>query len=576
MLDDVTAVASDLRHACLGFETLGLCNYNPAKPFAVYFAPGAAVGALAFTLAVQQLLKPVHRFRLTTRHLTLSRIYICVFGGVAAAVVAAILPNLTILHGGPWGYPINWEILATLFFALSYGAVVLAIVRPVRVRPARLADFARQAAKLLSSANEQDHIDFASDLDRSLPTLIRVASFLDDLPSETSAFFDFIHRNELECAAYAFSFLRIVADPTFCETLVKRLPWQVVFMLRDISEDHLYADAATQLIRELAHQAILRDDSMMAREVGYHGFGSAPLLSDALFSDKFILEQYNPFDFFFSAASGVITPQLLERFNSAAERSYSTLIESGATRYCQATFRIRSFYETVFFKVQEIQQAEKQDFQLTFQMYQSVKLAIEMADKLLASLDAHQYQALYVNDPTVYRSDVLETLVEIIYDALTAVSNRFKGVDDAFWTMVIGVIQKVFPSHGEQPDGMTPFQQRLALKLIDKLRDNMKGYYPAICRVLLAWVGMYVHPSPQPNRTAFNILKDAVYFELQQFPQLAATKPCKIANYLTDNFTYDVATTDLIQTYKNGTQAVTRLSTLNLSPVDLVAKNIRR
>lgn len=573
---DVTAVASDLGHACLGFEALGLCNYNPAKPFTVYFAPGAAVGALAFTLAVQQLLKPVHRFRLTTRHLTLSRIYICVFGGVAAAVVAAILPNLTILHGGPWGYPINWEILATLFFALSYGAVVLAIVRPVRVRPARLADFARQAAKLLSSANEQDHIDFASDLDRSLPTLIRVASFLDDLPSETSAFFDFIHRNELECAAYAFSFLRIVADPTFCETLVKRLPWQVVFMLRDISEDHLYADGATQLIRELAHQAILRDDSMMAREVGYHGFGSAPLLSDALFSDKFILEQYNPFDFFFSAASGVITPQLLERFNSAAERSYATLIESGATRYCQATFRIRSFYETVFSKAQEIQQAEKQDFQLTFQMYQSVKLAIEMADKLLASLDAHQYQALYVNDPTVYRSDVLETLVEIIYDALTAVSNRFKGVDDAFWTMVIGVIQKVFPSHGEQPDGLTPFQQRLALKLIDKLRDNMKGFYPAICRVLLAWVGPYVHQSPQTNQTAFNILKDAVYFELQQLPQLAARKPDRIANYLPDNFIYDVVPTDLIQTNRNGTQAVTRLSTLNLSSVDLVAKNIRR
>jgi hypothetical protein len=573
---DVTSVASDLLHACLGFEALGLCNYDPAKPFTVYFAPGAAIGALAFTLAVQQLLKPVHRFRLATRHLTLSRIYIFVFSGVAAAVVAAILPNITSLHGGPWGYPINWEILATLLFALSYGAVAIAIVRPVRVQAARLPAFTNQAARLLSSANEQDHIDFASDLDRSLPTLIRVASFLDDLPSETSAFFDFIHRNELECAAYAFSFLRIVADPTFCETLVKRLPWQVVFMLRDISEDHLYTDGATQLIRELAHQAILRDDSMMAREVGYHGFGSAPLLSDALFSDKFILEQYNPFDFFFSAASGVVTPQLLERFNSAAERSYATLIESGATRYCQATFRIRSFYETVFFKAQEIQQAEKQDFQLTFQMYQSVKLAIEMADKLLASLDAHQYQALYVNDPTVYRSDVFETLVEIIYDALTAVSNRFKGVDDAFWTMVIGVIQKVFPSHGEQPDGLTPFQQRLALKLVDKLRDNMKGYYPAICRVLLAWVGMYVHPSPQPNRTAFNILKDAVYFELQQFPQLAATKPGKIANYLTDNFTYDVATTDLIQTYRNGTQAVTRLSTLNLPPIDLVAKNVRR
>jgi hypothetical protein len=143
---DVTAAASGLGHACLGLEALGPCNYDPAKPFTVYFAPGAAVGALAFTLAVQQLLKPVHRFRLATRYLTLSRIYVCVFGGVAATVVAAILPDITSLHGGPWGYPINWEILATLLFVLSYAAVVTAIVRPVRARPARLPDFAQQAA----------------------------------------------------------------------------------------------------------------------------------------------------------------------------------------------------------------------------------------------------------------------------------------------------------------------------------------------------------------------------------------------------------------------------------------------
>jgi len=467
--------------------------------------------------------------------------------------------------------------LAALLFVLSYGAVVIAIVRPVRAKPARLPHFAQQAAELLSSANEQDHIDFASDLDRSLPTLIKVASFLDDLPSETSAFFDFIHRDELERAGYAFSFLRIVADPTFCETLVKRLPWQVVFMLRKISEDHLYSVGANQLIRELANQAILRDDGMMAREIGYHGFGTAPLLSDALFSDEFILERYNPFNSFFSVGSEVVTPRLLQRFNSAAERCYTTLIETGAIHHSQTTFSIQSFYRTVFMmKALELQKADRRDLKLSHEMHNSVELAMKMADKLLASLDADQYQALYVNDLTVYRSDVLETLVEIVYEALAAISNRFKGVDDAFWMAAIEVFLKGFPSHGQQPDGMTPFQQRLALKLIEKLRDNMKGFYPAICRVLLACVGPYVRQAPQPNRTAFNILKDAVYFELQQFPQLAARKPDKIANYLPDNVTYDVATVDLVQTNRSGAQAVTRLSTLNLPPIDLVAKSVRR
>jgi hypothetical protein len=294
-------------------------------------------------------------------------------------------------------------------------------------------------------------------------------------------------------------------------------------------------------------------------------------------SDEFILEQYNPFNSFFGVGSEIVTLRLLQRFNSAAERCYTTLIEAGTIHHSQATFSIQRFYRTVFMmKALELQKADRRDFKLPNEMHNSVELAMKMADKLLASLDADQYQSLYVSDATVYRSDVLETLVEIVYEALAAISNRFKGVDDVFWMTAIEAFLKGFPSHGQQPDGMTPFQQRLALKLIEKLRDNMKGFYPAMCRVLLACVGPYVHHAPQPNRTAFNILKDAVYFELQQFPQLAATKPHKIAAYLLDNFTYDAATTDLTQTNRNGAQAITRLSTLNLSPVDLVAKNVRR
>jgi hypothetical protein len=87
-------------------------------------------------------------------------------------------------------------------------------------------------------------------------------------------------------------------------------------MLREVSNHKLYARGAEQFIRELAYQAIMRDNGMMAREVGYHGFGTAPLLSDSLFSDWFIIKQYNPFDFFF-AVSDALKPSI---FDSAAAR----------------------------------------------------------------------------------------------------------------------------------------------------------------------------------------------------------------------------------------------------------------
>jgi hypothetical protein len=552
------------------------CDYDPAKPYVIYFAPGAAIGALVFTLTVQQLLKPVYRFRLIARRLSLGRLYICVFTAVCFVITAAILPNFPALHGGPWGYALNWEILATLLFMLAYGAVVIAVVYPLNVRPARLREFAQHAAKLLSSANEQDHLDFASDLERSLPSLIIAASFLDRLHN-TSAFFDFIYRKEIERAAYASSFLRITADPDFCVTLIKRLPWSVANMLLKVSQQHLHATGAEQFIRELAYQAILRDDSMIAREVGYRGFGTAPLLSDSLFSDLFILQHYNPFNSFFGVGGEDVTPQMLTRFNSAAERCYTTLIESGTIYHSQAAFSIQAFYRSAFMRAWEFQRTDEYDFHLPLEMHNSVALAIKMADKLLTALDVNQYRALYVDNPKQYRADVLETLVEIVYEALEAISNRFKGWDDPFWILAIEAFMKGFPSNGAEPDGMSPFQQRLALKLIEKLEENMRGFYPAISRVLLACIGPYQDHASQLNRTAFNILKDAVYFKLHyQLPQLAATKPDKISSYLPDNVTYDVKTTDLIHAYRGGARAVTKLSALNMPPVFLVSQYIRR
>lgn len=271
-------------HACLGFPWLGVCDYDPAAPAAVYFSPGAAIGALVFTLAVQQLLRPIYRFRLNARYLTVPRLYALVFAGVAAALIGAVVPNFHALHAGPWGYAIVWEILATILFAVAYGAVVLAVVRPIRVRASYIESFSRGIASLLSAANETDHVDLVNDLQLSLPILIGAASFGDFL-RRTTAFFDFIHRKEISQASYAAALLRIIADPLFCQTLVTRAPWRVASILQEISTKRLYARSADAFVRELARQAILRDDSIMAREVGYHGFGTAPLLSERLFSD---------------------------------------------------------------------------------------------------------------------------------------------------------------------------------------------------------------------------------------------------------------------------------------------------
>jgi hypothetical protein len=562
-------------HTCFGLEWLGLCNYDPAAPAAIYFSPGAAIGALAFTVAVQQLLRPIYRLRLRARYLSVSHLYIFVFSAVAATLVAAVVPSFPALHGGPWGYAIVWELLAAILFVIAYGAVAVAVAWPVRVHPKRIDDFARGVARLLSAANETDHTDLVADLRRSLPILLKEASFVEHL-RETTAFFDFIHRKKIEQASYASSLLRIIADPPLCAALVTRAPWIVGSMLKDISVEHLHAASGEQFIRELARQAILRDDGLMAREIGYHGFGTAPLLSESLFSDAFILISYNPFGSLFGLSGDPSLGSLLTRFNNAAERCYNTLIEHRHTDHATAAFNIQGFYRSIFMSAYKFQKAPDYDYRLVFEMQQAVTDAIKIANKLLASLTDQGYQYLFVSNAALYRSDVLETLVEIVYEALASISNQFKGVDDPFWILAIDVMHKAFNFTGQQPDGMTPFQQRLALKIIEKLNENMRGFYPAICKVLLSTIGPYHHASEQPNRTAFNIFKDAMYIILRLFPNLAQKKPDKFTDYLPPNVAFDASTNQLTHTFRNGAQIVTALSSLQLKAFSLTSPRIRR
>ena len=133
----------------------------------------------------------------------------------------------------------------------------------------------------------------------------------------------------------------------------------------------------------------------------------------------------------------------------------------------------------------------------------------------------------------------------------------------------MGVFSRIYPSRGNQPVGMNPLQQQLAVQLLDKLRDNMQGWYPAISRILLAVIGPYAGHPQIAKRTAHVILKDAVYKELQKLPTLHANHPEKIADFLPSSVTYDPTADTLTHAFRFGESAITKLSTLDIPDIDL-------
>ena len=108
---------------------------------------------------------------------------------------------------------------------LSYSQLVV----PCRVQANNAERFADASATLLSSASTKDHIQYARDPARSLPSLVRTAQFAEQIRGDQlSPFF----RKELRRSGYASSLLRIIADPTFCHTLVTHDAWALARCFR--------------------------------------------------------------------------------------------------------------------------------------------------------------------------------------------------------------------------------------------------------------------------------------------------------------------------------------------------------
>src|SRR6185312_1432113 len=106
-----------MMHHCFGIAALGACAYNPDAPIVVYFSVGDAIAALGFTLAIQQLLKPVYLFRIRAYGLKLVHMPIMVFAGALCSVIAMILPNLPLHRESALTYPITWELIGGMLIA---------------------------------------------------------------------------------------------------------------------------------------------------------------------------------------------------------------------------------------------------------------------------------------------------------------------------------------------------------------------------------------------------------------------------------------------------------------------------
>lgn len=555
---------------CLGLSFLGQCTYDPANPGNIYFSLGEAIAALSVTLLIPQFLKPIYTFRLRARRLSIRFISVIVFAGVIAVLIGALIPNLPVPRSIFFGFPIFWEILGALLFGSAYAILVYVSLRPAIVTSETIIHFVKSAASFLAETREKDHVEFAHDLMSNLPILMQSAASV-EFRKAPNAFVEFTNRKKFESGRYAATFLQIIADSKFCGTLVNSCPWVVAQILRDISEQRIYARASQYFVQELAKQAVLSSSSMMAREIGYRGFSAAPILSESLFGSNFINNRYEPFQAFQFADFAEINRDAVKRLNSAAEITITNTFKEGDYWGNTNIHALVDAYKSVLSEMRRRRNPSVPALDIKFDVGSEIKSIARSSREHLAKIPDEFRKDFYIKSKSErIDNHVFESIAELIFESLAYIANDFEDFDDPFWLFALGIMDEVFPWINEPPRGMDPLQQRVAFKILKVLNENIEhGTYPAISRVILAILGPYENRHKSADNAAYGILMSSAYQALKGFRLLSKNKPNKIQDFLPKNVQYVRATDELVHSYRGGKTVATRLQDLILPSVSL-------
>jgi len=363
----------------------------------------------------------------------------------------------------------------------------------------------------------------------------------------------------------------VLCDPHFCSVLVRRCPWLTAHFLQHLSEKRLHTRAVESFVQEIARQSIIDEESIIGKETGYEGFGVIPMLSESLFGDWFMLRQYEPMQKMYYSVGEELTEGYVRRLNLVSKTIVETAIREKDWYPQRYVGGVHGAYESVLNHLR-FRREEEMSVGLSIAIHSGIA---DLYKPIIAALDKMQIKRLVLLYATKERSDRWENLVaaiaSIVYESLESIANSFKGYDDRNWHHAISVFHDVFPNIGSVPIGFDPLQQRLAMTLIEKLNDNMRGFYPSISRVLLSVIGPYErHRDRNIQLTAFGILRDAVYWDFLKLKQLYTDKPDRFGDYFPGHVKYDPDADTLTFTYRSGEAVTTSLAHLEVGQVNLL------
>jgi len=539
----------------------------------VYFSIGDAVAGLGIFLIIPQFLKPIYFFRLRVIGIGLRTLYAMAGLGFICVVIAALVPMLPTTAPALIRLPLVWELAGATLYAMCYTALGWVYIFPARVTTRSITQYVRAGSNLLASASEEDRVEFAADVLANIKKLIRIG---DEPPGAQSKTWFLSHRQRGtgETSAYSESFLRLLADPVFCRTLVIRLPWDAARLLKAFSEAQPKTQVGRIFVHQLTREWLLSAETVGVGDIDWRTFSDAPELADAAFGDTFMNRHYLPWESFSASDFTKIDTGLMERIERAAKLTIDDHIRDRFSYQSYNTARLQETFEILSRQIFLLKKAEADIAPCANILGRSVKYIVESTRTYCRSAKGADGKALFASGDTVSGFSALDSIAELVISVLENTAYEFGGFEDKFWPMAREIWDATLPRFGAQPEGMDALQQRVTLKLIEKTRENMEGWYSPLPRLALALIGPYAPKGETAERTAFKICRDMFYRELKAYPAFHDNDPERAKTFLPSNVRYDPATSALSHRYSFGQEDHTNLNALEIATEPLAEESM--
>lgn len=528
----------------------------------VYFSIGDAIAGLGLFLLIPQFLKPIYVFRLRVLGVGLRVLYALPALGFISVLIAALVPLLPETVPFLIRAPLIWEMIAALLWAASYSVLGWVSIIPAHPSSKSIAGYVRAGVNLLAGAKEEDRVEFAGEIVANVKNLIRIADAGEGASKAAK-----------EAAAFSETFLRILSDPVFCKSLVARLPWEAARILRAFSDARPKQPVGRAFVLQIARQTLISSESDDPKDQDFHAFTDAPPLLRAAFGDAYLNRMYLPWEGVAASDFDEIGIDKMKRASAAAMLTIDEQTAGGFSVQSYNIARLQENLEVIGRRIAVLKRNGADVSQFSGLLGQAVKHIVEATGKYCASATPAERRALYAEDDSVRDFSAIDSVAELIVSVLETTSHEFSGFDDKFWRMEREIWDAVFPRFGAQPTGMDPLQQRFAMKLIEKVRESMEGWYSPMLRLTLALVGPYAAKGESKERTAFKIFRDALYTELKAFPDFYESDPERAKSVLPGNVRYDPDTAELIHRYSFGGEDRTNLKNLEIAPVSFAPES---